>query len=211
MSEWGGSSAVASLPRLASPPAERTGGQTPIETGSGPTAAPGREPDRILRLAAERRVERFLDGFGMARGRRRDLVIQSCVAEAVARWREQPQSDLGALALEHAEDVLNRWFTAVLGPEIVGDHPPLLIGRAAFAICSADGSWPGVLSTCDRLPPAALAALARAGVLPTPAEEPGSMLEQQLEWWSAQELLTCLCSFILRLGRGVGGRAAPVA
>ena len=137
----------------------------------------------------------------MARGRRRELVIQNCVARAIARWREQPGRDLGALALQQAEDALGRWFTAVLGPELIGEHPPLLVGRAAFEICGAAGSWPGVLATCDRLPPAAVEAMQRAGFMPTPAEVPGSMVAQPLEWWSAKELLTCL--------RGLAGAAWP--
>jgi hypothetical protein len=164
-----------------------------------------------LRLAAERRVERFLEGFGMARGRRRDLVIQNCVAQAMTRRREQPDSDLGALAVAQAEDALGRWFTAVLGPELIGEHPPLLVGRAAFEICGAASSWPGVLATCDRLPPAAMEAIRLAGFMPTPAEAPGSMVAQPLEWWSAKELLTSLCSLVARLGRGPGGRPASAA
>ena len=199
---------MASLPEQGTPPLERE--ETPVGT-TGPERKTGNEPDRLLRLAAERRVERFLDGFGMARGRRRDLVIQNCVAQAIARWREQRNSDLGALALEEAENALSRWFTAVLGPELLGEHPPLLVGRAVFEICGAAGSWPGVLATCDRLPPAAVEAIRRAGLVPTPAEEPGSMVAQPLEWWSAKELLSGLCGLLTRLGRGPGGRPASAS
>jgi hypothetical protein len=164
-----------------------------------------------MRLAAERRVERFLAGFGMVRGRRRDLVIQNCVAQAMTRWQEQPDADLGALALEQAEDAVGRWFTAVLGPELIGDHPPLLVGRAAFEICGAASSWPGILATCERLPPAAVEAIQRAGFMPIPAEAPGSMVAQPLEWWSAKEVLTSLGNLLTRLGRGPGGRPASAA
>ena len=150
--------AVASLPERGTPPPERTGEQTPVGR-AGPEQTTGNQPDRLLRLAVERRVERFLAGFGMARGRRRDLVIQNCVAQAIARWQEQPDSDLGALALQQAEDALSRWFTAVLGPELIGGHPPLLVGRAAFAISRGASSLPGVLATCERLPPAAVGAV----------------------------------------------------
>jgi hypothetical protein len=160
-------------------------------------------------VVAERRVERFLESFGMRRGRRRELVIQNCVAQAVAAWRQQPSSDLGALALAAAEEALSRWFTAVLGPEIVGGHPPLLVGRAAYEICEAAGSWPGVMATCDRLPPAALEAMRAAGFMPTPAEEPGSMVEQQLDFWSAKEVLTMLRDLVSRCG--LGGRPASAS
>ena len=201
---------MASLPERGTPPPERTREVTPVgRTGLERNTDNG--PDRLLRLAAERRVERFLEGFGMARGRRRDLVIQNCVAQAVARWREHPDSDLGALALEQAEDTLSRWLTAVLGPELIGEHPPLLVGRAAFEICGAAGSWPGVLATCDRLPPAAVEAIRRAGFAPTPAEAPGSMVAQPLEWWSAKAVLTSVCGLVTRLGRGPGGRPASAS
>jgi hypothetical protein len=153
-------------------------------------------------------VARLLEGFGMARGRRRELVIQNCVAQAMARWREQPERDLGALAVEEAEDALGRWFTAVLGPELIGEHPPLLVGRAACEICCAAGSWPGVLATCDRLPPAAMEAIRRAGFIATPAEAPGTMVAQPLEWWSAKDVLTSLCGLVTRLGRGPGAASA---
>jgi hypothetical protein len=186
-----------------STPANRAVAGQNVEGASG--------PGRLERAVAERRVERFLEGFGMARGRRRELVIQNCVAHAMTRWRQEPLSDPGALALEEAEEALSRWFTAVLGPELIGEHPPLLVGRAAVAICEEAGAWPGVLSTCDRLPPAALEAMRRAGFVPTPAEEPGSMIEQQLDPWSAKELLTLLCGLLARLGRGAGGRTASVS
>lgn len=201
---------MASLPERGTPPPERTRTETPVGT-AGAERKKRSEPDRLSRLAAERRVERFLQGFGMARGRRRDLVIQNCVAQAMTRWQEQPRSDLGALAVAQAEDALGRWFTAVLGPELIGEHPPLLVGRAAFEICGAASSWPGVLATCDRLPPAAMEAIRRAGFMPTPAEAPGSMVAQPLEWWSAKELLTFLCGLVARLGRGPGGRPASAA
>jgi hypothetical protein len=207
LSERGGGLAVASLPERGTPPLERT--EKVARTGLERTT--GNQPDRLLRLAAERRVERFLAGFGMARGRRRELVIQNCLAQAVARWQEQPGSDLRALALQQAEDALSRWFTAVLGPELIGEHPPLLVGRAAFEICGAASSWPGVLATRERLPPAAVAAIQQAGFMPTPAEAPGSMVAQPLEWWSAKELLTYLGGLLTRLGRGPGGRPASAA
>jgi len=160
--------------------------------------------DRLERVVAERRVERFLEGFGMPRGRRRELVIQNCVAQATERRLRQPQSDLGALALKEAEEALSRWFTAVLGPELIGEYPPLLVGRAAVVVCEAAGTWPGVLSTCDRLPPLAVEALNRAGFMPTPLEEPGSMVEQQLESWSGKELVALLRELVTRVTRGLG-------
>lgn len=181
-----------------------------IETESGGQPA-GRQPDRLLRVAAERRVERLLADFGVPRGRRRELVVQGCVARAIEQWREHPSRDLGALAFAQAEDTLGQWFRAVLGAETIGGDPPLLMGRAAVAICEAAGSWPGTLSTCDRLPPAASDALRRAGVTPTPAELQGAMSAQRLEPWSLRDLATSLRTGMLRWAQGNSGGTAATS
>ena len=172
---------------------------------------PGRQPDTLLRVAAERRVDRLLADFGVARGRRRELVVQSCVARAVEQWREHPHRDLAGLAFGQAEETLGQWFRAVLGAETIGEEAPLLVGRAAVEICEAAGSWPGTLSTCDRLPPAATEALRLAGVTPTPSELPGAMSAQLLEPWSVKDLLTGLRSMALRWARGIGGGTAATS
>lgn len=153
-------------------------------------------------------MERFLADFGVPRGRRRELVVQSCLARAIEQWREHPARDLGGLAFAQAEDTLAQWFQAVLGVDTIGEGPPLLVGRAAVEICEAARSWPGTLSTCDRLPPNAIEALRRAGVSPTPAEMQGAMSPQVLEPWSLKDLATSLRAVALRLARGADGTAA---
>jgi hypothetical protein len=176
-----------------------------IRTAQGAT----RQPDKLLRVAAERRVERLLADFGVARGRRRDLVIQGCVSRAIEQWRERPGHDLCELAFAQAEETLAQWFRAVLGVEAIGEERPLLVGRAAVEICEAAGCWPGTLSTCDRLPLAAAEAMLRAGVTPTPAEEPGAMIAQALEPWSVADLVNTLRAGTLRWARSIGtGTAA---
>jgi hypothetical protein len=157
-----------------------------------------------LRVAAERRVERLLADFGVPRGRRRELVVQSCVARAIEQWCDHPGRDLGALAFAQAEETLGQWFRAVLGSETSDHNPPLVIGRAAVEICRGAGSWPGTLSTCDRLPPAAVEALQRAAVTPTPGEMPGAMSPQVLEPWSVTDLVASLRTTVLRWARGAG-------
>jgi hypothetical protein len=159
------------------------------------------EPHILERVAAERRVERYLAGFGMARGRRRELVVQGCIARALEQWRQEPGSDLPWLALEQAEDAVANWFRAVLGDNVVGDSSPLLVGRAVFEICQASGRWPGVLATCDRLPLAADGALQQAP-RPIPPEVLGAMTPQPLEPWSADDILIRLRSLATRWGAG---------
>lgn len=156
-------------------------------------------------------MERLLADFGVPRGRRRELVVQGCVARAIGQWREHPGSDLAALGFAQAEETLGQWFRAVLGAETFGEDAPLLIGRAAVEICEAAGSWPGTLSTCDRLPAAANEALRRAGVAPTPAEMPGAMAAQPLEPWSLNDLLMSMRSIAVRWGRGISGDPAATS
>ena len=156
-------------------------------------------------------MERFLADFGVPRGRRRELVVQSCLARAIEQWREHPGRDLGALAFAQAEETLGQWFRAVLGAETTGEDSPLLVGRAAVEICVAAGSWPGTLSTCDRLPPAASDALRRAGVAPTPSEMQGAMSAQVLEPWSVKDLATSLCTGARRWARGISGGTAATS
>jgi hypothetical protein len=211
LKDRGVSLAVAPRPAYATP--EREAGSTnkdrnQIGAGGNP---PGRHPERLVRVAAERRVERFLADFGVPRGRRRELVVQSCVARATEEWREHPGRDLGALAFAQAEETLAQWFRAVLGAETIAQNPPLLVGRAAVEICEAAGSWPGTLSTCDRLPPAASEALRRAGVSATPSEMQGTMRPQVLEPWSVKDLAASLGTIALRLARGISGGTAATS
>jgi hypothetical protein len=204
---------LAFAPRPARATLEREAGNTNrdrSEIGAGGNPS-GRQPERLVRVAAERRVERFLADFGVPRGRRRELVVQSCIARATEEWREHPGRDLGALAFAQAEETLAQWFRAVLGAETIAQDPPLLVGRAAVEICEAAGSWPGTLSTCDRLPPAASEALQRAGVSPTPSEMQGTMSAQVLEPWSLKDLATSLQAFALRLTRGISGGTAATS
>jgi hypothetical protein len=155
---------------------------------------------------AARRVERLLDGLGMARSRHRELVIQNCMARALSRWREDPDRDLSAVALEEIEDALERWFAFVLGEERFGGHSPLLVGQAALAACRATRPWPDLILSYDHLPPAFVEAMRATSAPPTPAELPGNMLEQHLEYWSFREFLVRLLG---RWARGLFGSAAP--
>jgi hypothetical protein len=210
LTDRGVSLAVAQRPAHATPAHDVNAIRTRNVIGAGNESS-GRQPDRLLRVAAERRVERLLADFGVPRGRRRELVVQSCMARATEQWREHRGRDLGELAFAQAEDTLAQWFRAVLGAETIGQNPPLLVGRAAVEICDAAGSWPGTLSTCDRLPPAASEALRRAGVSPTPSEMQGTMSAQVLEPWSVKELATSLHAFALRLIRGTSGGTAATS
>ncbi len=207
MTEGGGSLAVVALSEREELPPGETGraSATTRWAASAGVLSGGPEPEPIAQWLAVRRVERVLERFGMTRDRRRELIIQNCMARAIGRWREARGGDLSALALAEVEDALGRWFSFVLGAENVSEQAPLLIGQAAFEICQAPAHWPGVLLSYDHLPPAFVEAMRAAKVVPTPAELPGSMLEQQLEPWSVKELL------VRALGRWSGGLAGPAA
>ncbi len=206
MTERGGSLAVVALPEREDSPLGEASRATPVRwAASAAVVVDGVAPEPIEQWLVVRRIERLLEGLGMARGRRRELVIQNCMTRAVGRWREQPGTDLGALALEQIEDAFGRWFSFVLGDESLGEQPPMLVGRAALEACEAARRWPDVLLTYDHLPPAFVEAMRAATVLPTPAELPGNMLEQPLESWSLRELLMRM------LGRWSGGLPGPAA
>lgn len=209
MTEGGGSLAVVALPeREDSAPGEASQGALVRWTASEAAVSGGPEPEPIEQWLVMRRIERLLEGLGMARGRRRELVIQNCMTRAVGRWREEAGADLSALALEQIEDALGRWFSFVLGVENLGEQPPLLAGQAALEACQSARRWPDVLLTYDHLAPAFVEAMRAAMVTPTPAELPGSMFEQSLEYWSLKELLMRI---LARWSRGLPGPATPAA
>ncbi len=210
MTERGGGLAVVALPeRDDSASGEPSRTASVRWTGPGGTAAlGGAEPEPIEQWLVMRRIERLLEGLGMARGRRRELVIQNCMTRAVGRWREEPGADLSALALEQIEDALGRWFSFVLEAESLGERPPLLVGQAALEACQSAQRWPDVLLTYDHLPAEFVEAMRAATIEPLPAELPGSMLAQPLEYWSLRELLMRALG---RWSRGLAGPAAPAA
>jgi hypothetical protein len=209
LTEGGGSLAVVTLPeRQDSSSGEGSQMASVRWTVPVPDVVGGLEPEPIEQWLAVRRMERLLEGFGMMRGRHRELVIQNCMTRAIGRWRDQHGADLSALAREEVEDALGRWFSFVLGAESLGDQNPVLVGRAALEASDAARLWPGVVLTYDRLPPDFVEAMRASKVMPTPPELPGNMLEQSLESWSLKELLTRLVG---RLTRGLPGPAAPIA
>jgi hypothetical protein len=173
-----------------------------------PAADGAAEPEPIEHWLAVRRLESSLQRLGMARNRHRDLVIQNCMARALGRWRQQPRADLSALALEEVDDALGRWFSFVLGEESLGEQSPILVGQAALEACQAARHWPHVLLTYDQVPSAFIEAMRTAQLTPTPPELPGSMLEQDLEFWSLRDLPT---RFLGRWTRGLSRPAAPAA
>ena len=208
MTEGGGSLAVVALSeREDSPPGEPSRAlATTRWAASADVPAGGPEPEPIEQWLAARRVGRVLERFGMMRDRRRELIIQNCMTRAIGRWREGCGTDLSALALQEVEDALGRWFSFVLEADGASEQPPLLVGQAAFEICQAPTRWPGVLLSYDHLPPAFVEAMRTAKVVPTPAELPGNMLDQQLESWSLKELLARILG---RWSRDLAGPAAP--
>jgi hypothetical protein len=208
LTEAGGSLAVVTLPEQEDSTAGAASRAASVRWAGPATIPGGSGPEPIEQWLAACRVERFLEGFGMARGRRRELIVQNCLARAVGRWREVPDADLSALALEQIEDALGRWFAFVLGEESLGDQSPLLLGRGALEACAAARRWPDALLTYDHLPPAFVDAMRAAKLAPTPAEMPGSMLAQPLEFWSPRELLMRV---LARWSGALPGPAAPAA
>jgi hypothetical protein len=208
LTEGGGNLAVITLPERGGSRSGDGARPATLEQGHASIPAHGKEPEPVAFWLAMRRTERLLEGLGMARNRHRELVIQNCMTRALSRWRQQPDEDLSAVALDEIEDAVGRWFAFVLGEQDLEGHSPLLVGRAALAACQAAQRWPDVLLTYDHLPPDFVEAMRVAGVPPTPPELPGNMLEQQVEYWSLRD---CLLRGLGRWTRGLFGSAAPAA
>ena len=208
MTDGGGNLAVITLPeREDSSLGEATRAPNVEWTIPASAGADGPEAAPIDYWLAVRRMERLLESLGMVRSRHRELVIQNCMTRALGAWRQEPDADLSSLALEEIEDALGRWFAFVLGEDL-DEQSPLLVGRAAFDACQAARRWPEVLLTYDHLPSAFVEAMQAGRVTPTPAEVPGNMLDQELEFWSVREVLVRVLG---RWARSLPGSAAPAS
>jgi hypothetical protein len=150
--------------------------------GSGWAEAEGGDAD-----AMKEALRDFLAGFGLGPGIGRDLLVERLLPGARARRSVRPEEDPQEFATSHAEQELEAWLAAVLGPELVGDQPALPIGRAAFLACDGPARWPDLILVARDLPDAFVAAMRAAAPALAPAPMPGAMAAQSLDSWSLAE------------------------
>ena len=67
--------------------------------------------------AAEAKIalRSFLAGFGVGPEQGGEVLVERLLPGACARWRAQPEEDVGTCATLHAEEAFENWLTAVLG------------------------------------------------------------------------------------------------
>lgn len=153
-----------------------------------------REPDARSRPEPEANADAmkevlhaFLAGFGLGEGNGRDLLVERLLPGVLARRSVHPEEEPQESAILHAEQAFEAWLAAVLGPELLGDQPPLPIGRAAFLACGGPTRWPDLILVADDLPDAFVAAMRAAAPSLAPAPMPGAMAAQSLDAWSLAE------------------------
>lgn len=150
-----------------------------------------------LRRDAERRLQHCLEEFGVEPGACREALVQRLLERADG-------ARSAGEVLDQAEAELAAWFASVLGEDVVAGNSPLLIGRAAYRVSGAARRWPEALLARD-LPEGFAEALRVAVPTATPAEEPGTMVEQSFESWSLRGLAPVRLTRLLMVS---GGRQA---
>ena len=139
--------------------------------------------------AAEAKIalRSFLAGFGVGPEQGGEVLVEQLLPGACARWRAQPEEDVGTCATLHAEEVFENWLRAVLGAEELGGQPAVPIGRAAFLACGGATSWADLILVHEDVPEAFVAAMRAAAPALAPMPTPGTMAEQSLESWSVAD------------------------
>ena len=171
------------------------------------TPSSGRPRSDSAQAAAVASLEHYLAGFGLAEGAYRTRLVRRFLRRALVWQKEQPRADLASLAPQAAEQALSDWFARILDPDLVADHPPVLIGRAAYWSCDGPSRWPDAL--LHDAPPAALVeAMRQAAPAPVPPGEPGSMPAQPLESWSVRGLAGAIGAGLRDAALALARRAA---
>jgi hypothetical protein len=151
---------------------------------------PGDRPQTMLEAeeAAEAKIalRSFLASFGVG-PEGGELLVERLLPGACARWRAQPEEDVGTCAMLHAEEAFEIWLTAVLGAENLGGQPAVPIGRAAFLACGGADDWGQFILVDEALPEAFVTAMRAAAPALAPMPTPGTMAEQSLESWSVAD------------------------
>jgi hypothetical protein len=137
--------------------------------------------------AACEMVREFFATFG-ARGATTEQRIQAMVRRAAKRRSLRPEHSLATLALDEAEAAVTAWSFYILGKERIGDHPPILLARAAYHACNGPERWPDAVLDYD-LAAECVLEMRRAMPEPTPPERRGRMVEQPLDTWAPTKTL----------------------
>ncbi len=148
-------------------------------------ASSRRHPDLDARQAAERKLCRLFQSFGIDAMTERSRLIDPFLDRAADYWHPHAGSDLGAIAVEEAEAALEDWFTALLEDRLGEFDSAVMVGRAAFLMCDGPTDWPDqLLQPLDSLPSAFVRALRDGAPNAVPPSEQGEMHHQPYQAWS---------------------------
>ena len=114
-----------------------------VRPGLAPEEAPGDGDRRVVE--ARDAIRSFLATFGLPGGGHAEWLTTRLLARACARFRVRPEQNLTELALEEADAEFGAWALFVLGEDVVREHSPVLLARAAYHACGGPGCWPDVL------------------------------------------------------------------
>lgn len=142
------------------------------------------------RQAAERKLCRLFESFGVDAMMARDRLIDPFMERGAAFWRSHAGLDFAALAVEEAEADLEAWFASLLGGREHGQGSQVMTGRAAFLMCGGQARWTDVLlAPLESLPRDFVDSLRQHAPIAVPLQEMGEMEHQPYEAWSVQKML----------------------
>lgn len=147
-------------------------------------------PNLDDRQAAERKLCRLFQSFGIDAMAVADRLIDPFVNRAAQFWRSYGGLDLASLALDEAEFDLRIWFADLLGHDDENERAPLMTGRAAFLMCGGPKRFAAMfLRPRDELSVDFLDAMRHHLPIAVPPSEHGDMHQQPYEAWSLRHVI----------------------
>ena len=158
------------------------------------------------RQAAERKLCRLFESFGIDALAARDRLIDPYLERAAAFGRSQASIDFAALALQEAEADLEAWFAALLGERLEDRAVAVMTGRAAFLMCDGPSRFADqLLRPLEGLPDCFVYAITEHAPSAVPESELGEMHHQPYEAWSPTALAVRALPIERGLFQGLAG------
>ena len=143
------------------------------------------------REAAERRLCRFFQSFGIDALAEPERLIDPFIVRALQFWRPHSGLDLAVLALDEAEIELKTWFTVLLDLEDRDEGISLMKGRAAFLLSGGAACHASLfLVPVQDLPADFIEMMRDQAPSAVPPSIDGDMDHQPYEAWTLRHLVT---------------------
>ncbi len=158
------------------------------------------------RQAAERKLCRLFNSFGVDALVMRDRLIDPYLERAATFWRPHSGADFAALAVQEADADLEAWFAALLGGVLDDRALAVMTGRAAYLMCSGPERWADqLLRSIDELAPAFVKAMIDHAPTAVPPSELGEMHHQPYSAWSPSDVVGRALPFDRNFFQGLAG------